>query len=112
MTKIVINACHGGFGLSDEAVERYAELKGITLGPRQKLKFGGAYWYRNGIKDDDHYFSSYSIEGRDDPALIQVVEEMGAAGVDNDELEIMGNHRPGSGHWRRRKILAVWRTVP
>jgi hypothetical protein len=77
--KVVINACHGGFGLSDEAVERYAELKGIKLGPRQKREYGGAHWYRDGVEDDDHYFSSYNIEGRDDPALIQVVEEMGDA---------------------------------
>ena len=26
MTKIVFNACFGGFGLSDEAMERYAEI--------------------------------------------------------------------------------------
>jgi hypothetical protein len=31
MTKIVYNACYGGFGLSDEAIMRYAEIKGITL---------------------------------------------------------------------------------
>lgn len=29
--KVVINACYGGFGLSHEAVLRYAEIKGITL---------------------------------------------------------------------------------
>lgn len=29
--KIVINTCHGGFGLSHKAVTRFAELKGIDL---------------------------------------------------------------------------------
>ena len=79
--KVVINACHGGFGLSDDAVERYAQLKGINLGPRQKSSFGigGSHWYLDGIEDDEHYFSSYSIEGRSDPALVKVVEEMGEA---------------------------------
>ena len=33
MTKIVYNACHGGFGLSEVAIRPYAEIKGITLYP-------------------------------------------------------------------------------
>ena len=37
--KVVINRCFGGFGLSDEAIELYAEKKGIKLG--EKLKYGG-----------------------------------------------------------------------
>ena len=79
--KVVINRCFGGFGLSDAAVERYAELKGINLVRIQEDKsFGGASWYIDGIEDDEHYFSSYSIGGdRADPILIQVVEEMGKA---------------------------------
>ena len=28
MTKIIINRCFGGFGVSDEAVKRYGEIKG------------------------------------------------------------------------------------
>lgn len=76
--KVVINSCHGGFGLSDDAVERYAELKCIKLSERINEKsFGGSHWYLDDIRDDDHYFSSYSINDRSDPALIQVVEEMG-----------------------------------
>jgi hypothetical protein len=31
MVKVVYNACYGGFGLSHEAIMRYAEIKGITL---------------------------------------------------------------------------------
>lgn len=77
MTKVVINRCFGGFSLSDNAVERYAQLKGINLGSRQNSRMGGAHWYIDGVEDDEHYFSSYSIESRDDAALVQVVEEMG-----------------------------------
>jgi MinD superfamily P-loop ATPase len=80
--KVVINRCFGGFGLSDAAVERYAELKGINLVKIQEDKsFGGASWYIDGIEDNEHYFSSYSIgrEDRADPILVQVVEEMGKA---------------------------------
>ena len=76
--KVVINRCYGGFGLSDEAVELYAKIKGINLSPRQKSSFaGGSHWYIDDIHDDEHYFCSYSIESRDDPALIQVVESLG-----------------------------------
>jgi hypothetical protein len=52
MRKIVINTCWGGFGLSDAAIERYQELSGSSKS------------------------SYYSIE-RDDPYLVQVVEELG-----------------------------------
>jgi hypothetical protein len=54
MTKIVYNACYGGFGLSDEAMRRYCEIKGIA---------------EETIYDGD-------IE-RTDPVLVQVVEELG-----------------------------------
>lgn len=53
--KIVINNCFGGFGLSDEALARYLALT------------------NQNAKD----FSEYDIP-RNDPALIQVIEEMGA----------------------------------
>jgi len=58
MTKIVYNACYGGFSLSKAATLRYAEITG------------------------NKEFSVYDIEGiidRTDPALVQVVEEMGEA---------------------------------
>jgi hypothetical protein len=75
MTKIVYNACFGGFGLSDEAVMRYAEIKGINL-VQVKEKDSYSLWYVDGIKDNEHYFSDRDIE-RNDPALVQVVEELG-----------------------------------
>ena len=58
MTKIVYNACFGGYGLSEAAILRYAEIT-------------GANWPRG-------RFSVYDIE-RTDPALVQVVEELGEA---------------------------------
>ena len=51
MTKIVYNACFGGFGLSETAWERYREL-------------GGQETDRRDIN-------------RADPVLVQVVEELG-----------------------------------
>ena len=67
MTKIVINTCHGGFGLSTEAENKYRELAGIT----------------------DPIFYSRSIP-RDDEHLIAVVELMGTD-ADNrfSELKIV-----------------------
>lgn len=51
MTKVVINTCHGGFGLSQEAEDLF------------KAKTGQDF-------DDFHTF-------RDDEALVEVVEELG-----------------------------------
>lgn len=46
MKKIVINACYGGFGLSDEAMVRYCELKGITVYPeKEKDAWGHTSYY-------------------------------------------------------------------
>ena len=67
MQKIVINSCFGGFGLSQGALEKYKELKGI----------------------DDPRFHEDLIS-RDDPTLVQIVEEMGeAADGAYAELEIV-----------------------
>ena len=60
MKKIVINACHGGFGLSDLAMRRYAEIK--------KIK-------------DLNTIHVYDID-RADPDLVQVVEELGEESYD------------------------------
>lgn len=54
--KVVINNCHGGFGLSEEASKRYKQ-------------------YRM-IESEDWYY--YDIP-RDDPYLVKIVEEMGEA---------------------------------
>jgi hypothetical protein len=64
--KVVINTCYGGFGLSDEAMKKYKTLKGVTA---------------------DIYH--WHIE-RNDPILIQVVEEMGDAAADSfAELKVV-----------------------
>jgi len=94
MTKIVYNACYGGFSLSHEAVMRYAEIKGITLYVKEQNWGGHSYatvpWdeydriHEECHKEDNYrrvnelYFSDRDIE-RTDPALVQVVEELGAA---------------------------------
>lgn len=79
MPKIVINRCFGGFGLSHEAILRYAEVKGISLivedrGDKAMIR----YHYYKDSKAEENYFWDSEIE-RDDPALVQVVEELGEA---------------------------------
>lgn len=69
--KVVINRCYGGFGLSHEAIMRYAELKGFENFTFEEGKFFSNYYHVG-----DEFFYSYNIE-RNDPVLIQVVEELG-----------------------------------
>ena len=80
MQKIVTNRCYGGFGLSEKAVRRYAELKGIKLFLHKKSDSFIRHWTTEEVESsdipDDVYWSEYSIE-RDDPILVQVVEELG-----------------------------------
>ena len=95
--KIVINACHGGFGLSEKAVMRYAELKGLTVYPEGTGMFTTYWRVPEGAREDRTNYYSWPLEEqrasnarlakqvwhereipRDDPALVQVVEELGA----------------------------------
>lgn len=103
MTKVVINVCHGGFGLSEAAVLRYLELKGIPVWVEKDKKWGDHgivhYWLvppENRVKDREEEFYTMSMDerqeynrlwseqnfydrdvARDDPILVQVVEELG-----------------------------------
>ena len=95
--KILINTCFGGYGLSHEAMLRYAELKGIAVYPENSL--GGLYTYwlvpESERVDQSNWLSMskeeqkassklykeqtlYSKDFRTDPTMIQVVEELGA----------------------------------
>lgn len=56
MSKVVINVCYGEFGLSEEAIDRFLELSGKSL--------------------------SFDTIERDDPILVQVVEELGSNSFD------------------------------
>ena len=94
--KVVINRCYGGFGISDTAFKRYLDLKGITW-YKGESQFGTSDYYTVPVEEykaleeictsrpvgpdrykelNDLYLSPYDI-GRDDPMLVQVVEELG-----------------------------------
>ena len=86
--KIVINADWGGFSLSNQAIQRYAELAGINLIGQADDKFSWTNWYQD-VVDSDHYWSELEI-ARNDPHLVQVVEELGeAANGDHASLKIV-----------------------
>lgn len=98
--KIVINVCHGGFGLSDKAMRKYAELKNIKLYP-EKGKWGDYTYYTvpeeqrapENLSDKWHAMSQSEKEeankrwiserlydkeiARNDPILVQVIKELG-----------------------------------
>ncbi len=100
--KVVINNKHGGFRLSDEAIARYAQLKGWTVYTEQDEMFKSlthhwlvpkeervvfpphSQWAKMPNEDrkvlNDKYRSQQIYESdiaRTDPILIQVVEELG-----------------------------------
>lgn len=104
---IVINTCHGGFGLSVAAIKRFHEIKNqpvwiesnrkqsrvITVWlvpPEQRLELiEGQAWMDMPRKEQQAYNARYSSQtwnarevARDDPALIQVVKELGPAAND------------------------------
>ena len=72
MGTVVYNACYGGFGLSLDAQKLYLEKKGHT----PKLHKGKASWDEHWyIKEpNDHYCRDTP---RNDPALAEVVRELG-----------------------------------
>ena len=73
--KIVINKCYGGFGLSEEAVLLYAKKKGLNLIVERDKGLKINHYYLN-EKKDGNYFSERDIQ-RNDPILIEVVNELG-----------------------------------
>ena len=72
MTKIVYNACYGGFGLSNKAIQRYSDLAGLGLIYKEDSDRGWGHWEL----PDGEYWDDSDLS-RTDPILVQVVEELG-----------------------------------
>ena len=104
MTKVVYNACYGGFSLSKEAVQRYWDIKGQQVWIEDDKKYHSldlwTVWLvspdeRLEVKSTEKFtamsmderiaynkeYSEQSWEDRKidrhDPVLVQVVEELG-----------------------------------
>lgn len=90
--KIILNKCYGGFDVSDEAYKLYAEKKGISLyrywddyknGKMHKGSGLITYYFTKDFGDSveknkiDWKTNLYLNEHRDDPTLVEVVEELG-----------------------------------
>ena len=115
--KVVINTCYGGYGLSKEACQRYWDLKGKQVWIEDDTKFKsmglftvwlvppeerleskeGEAFYQMSLDDRRAYNQKHSEQTwyyrdveRNDPILVQVVEEMGdRAGGRCAELSIV-----------------------
>lgn len=115
--EIVINKCHGGFGLSIKAVQRYLEIKNIPVWSEFDTKYPSlglvTYWLvppdadrLEGSPDNWHsmtllqrqaHNASYEQQvftprdiARDDPVLVQVVKELGSvANGSHAELKVV-----------------------
>ena len=122
--KVAINRCHGGFGLSHEAVLRYCEIKGLTVYP-EKTHDHWLFWTYWTVKPEDRieskegaafhampieqrreYNEAYSKQvfyqgeiARNDPALIQAIEELGGA-ADGEYAEIDIVEIPDDANWQ------------
>lgn len=78
MTKIVYNGTYGGFSLSDLAKDRFCELKGWQVWKeKDKWSLGGLTYYLDPPEAEDRKVFRDRELDRDDPTLIQVVEELG-----------------------------------
>ena len=125
MTKVVINKQFGGFGLSKEAVFRYHELKGVPVWVEEDKKYGGLgithYWLvppENRVEDREDEFRNMTMEerqeynrlwseqsfydrdvARDDPILIQVVEELGGEKASGRYAELKVIEIPDDVKW-------------
>jgi hypothetical protein len=103
MRKVVINRRYGGFGLSEKAVRRYFEIldKPVWVEPHKRFspsvdvywtvppderveRREGNEWYDMSSDERKEYNELWSLQTfndrelkRDDPILVQVVEELG-----------------------------------
>lgn len=99
MKKVILNKCFGGFDVSKEAYMLYAKRKGLTLYLYESEFINRKFIYKK-VNDDNSIFRHYFIkdmgdnveisnedyekyclylkdEHREDPILIEVVEELG-----------------------------------
>ena len=91
--KVAINTCYGGFGITDEAFEKYLEIKGITYYKTEPDKiWGHSYYYSVPVEEYTKQYEADKKKGnysetnklsisksdikRNDPVLIQVIEDL------------------------------------
>ena len=95
MAKVVFNGCYGGFSLSDAAIQRYADLKGIAIHKHTVGDTDYSLWV---YAKTDVYLDPDDF-ARHDPILVQVVEELGLA-ADGDAARLRIREVPDGAHYR------------
>lgn len=96
--EVVVNACHGGFGLSHEAEIEYLNRCGIeyTLKDRESrddtTRFGQEI-----VVTNNPYWNARDI-ARDDPVLVQLVKDW-STDVDSGYSELKIVRIPGDVDW-------------
>jgi len=75
MTKIVINSCYGGFGLSDEAIRMFLIRKNIQF-EEKPTRWGDSSFNEPGKEEWSLYATIRDVK-RSDPDLVYVVETLG-----------------------------------
>lgn len=96
MAKVVINRCFGGFGLSDKALRRYGQIKGVEVLSEDKNGLFPVYYYMEEGRRNDFYDRDIP---RDDLALVQVVEELGDEAGDNFSYLVVEELAPGTRYY-------------
>ena len=88
--RVVINACHGGFSLSHEAILRYHALQGATIHCRSTEYPSVVLWHTDPADPKGSDWNDRDIP-RDDPYLVRVVQDLGgeAAGGTCSVLKIV-----------------------
>lgn len=124
--RVVINACHGGFGLSEAAVLRYLELCGQQVWPERDSKFASlagptywlippdgdrvvadpANWHEMTLAERQAHNQAWSDQTftprevpRDDPYLVQTIEELGSAEASGRHAELKVVEIPADVDW-------------
>ena len=111
--KIVINSCHGGFGLSFAGVMKYCELAGLEAYPdygrpldiitywlvpeNERVEIDNKNWYNLPLDLKIEWNEKYSAQtlnvrniNRDCPYLVQTIEELGdEANSEYSQLKIV-----------------------
>lgn len=121
--RIVINVCHGGFGLSKDAVEHYLKLSGTPVwiekdsslvpfkywlvppGPNRINDVNSEEWSSMTIQERQQHNQKYSEQvfydrdiSRDDPFLVKTVLELGdRSNGSHAELKVV--EIPGDVDW-------------
>ncbi len=78
--KVLVNDCYGGYGISLEAEQLYFTKKGISFELIEERYGRGKYLIDGEV--------AYAEIDRDDPILIEVVEEIGSERASGEHAEL------------------------